>query len=230
VTRTAPFSSTHPALHALLAAIGPVIFLVCEAISAIAWEAGTYDYGHNFISDLGTTICGSSSGGRELCSPLHGVMNFGFVAMGLAIGASALLLAARLTRRRRIAVIALGITIPVGMILVATIHGQDESVANGTMWLHGLGALLAIAAGNSLGLVVGPAGRSLGFPRWYRPTALVLGIVGLVALVFIAVEPPPFDPAVYERISVYTIFAWHFVTAFCLLRSRRRAPSPLLSR
>lgn len=227
MTRRTSFSSTHPALHALLAVIGPVIFLVCEAISAIAWRAGTYDYGRNFISDLGTTICGSTSGGRELCSPLHGVMNFGFVAMGLAIGASAILLATRVTRerlgnKRRIALIALGFLNPFGMVLVASFHSQDESVANGTIWLHAVGAVIAITAGNALGLVAGPAAEAFGFPRWYSPVSIVLGVVGLVAMVFIAVEPPPFDPAIYERIAVYVIFVWHFATAFCLLRAGKK--------
>jgi hypothetical membrane protein len=217
-----PITYRRPRLHAFLAALGPVIFLVCEAISALGWTAGTYDYGHNFISDLGARVCGSMMGGREMCSPLWGVMTFGFVAMGLAIGTSAVLLSARLReahRVRRIVVVALGLIIPFGMVLIAIFPGEQASVDNGTIILHVLGALLAIAAGNILAVVAGSAGAALAFPRWYRPVSVTLGIVGLIGLVFIAVEPPPFDPAIYERIAVYTIFAWHFVTAIALVRS-----------
>jgi hypothetical membrane protein len=217
-----PLTYRRPRLHAFLAALGPVIFLVCEAVSALGWTAGTYDYGHNFISDLGARVCGSMMDGREMCSPLWGVMTFGFVAMGLAIGASAILISARLretNRARRIATIGLGTIIPFGMILIAIFPGEQASVDNGTIVLHVLGAFLAIAAGNTLAIVVGSAREALAFPCWYRPVSVTLGVVGVIALALIAIELPPFDPAIYERIAVYTIFAWHFVTALALFGS-----------
>jgi hypothetical membrane protein len=156
-------------------------------------------------------------------------MTFGFVAMGLAIGASAILISARLretNRARRIATIGLGTIIPLGMILIAvfpgeqaSFPGEQASVDNGTIIPHVLGAFLAIAAGNTLAIVMGSAREALAFPCWYRPVSITLGVVGLIALALIAIEPPPFDPAIYERIAVYTIFAWHFVTALALFGS-----------
>ena len=208
-------------LLAALAALGPIIFLVAEAVSAIAWTAGTYDYGHNFISDLGTTVCGSTFGGREMCSPLHAVMNVGFVAMGFAIGTTAVILARRLAGVRRVAVMVLGVVVPVGMMPVAVFHGGVESVDNGTIALHVLGAFLAIVAGNTLAILVGANAARLGLPRWYRLANIVIGVIGLVGLLFIALEPPPFDPAIYERISVYSIFTWLFLTTAALLASLR---------
>jgi hypothetical protein len=208
-------------LLAALAALGPIIFLVAEAVSAIAWTAGTYDYGHNFISDLGTTVCGSTFGGREMCSPLHAVMNVGFVAMGFAIGTTAVILARRLAGVRRVAVTILGVVVPVGMMLVAVFHGGVESVDNGTIALHVLGAFLAIVAGNTLAILVGANAARLGLPRWYRLANIVIGAIGLVGLLFIALEPPPFDPAIYERISVYSIFTWLFLTTAALVASLR---------
>ena len=230
-TSTPTLTSIPPRAHlrrrtvllAILAAVGPLIFLIAEAVSAIAWTAGTYNYGHNFISDLGTTVCGSTFGGREMCSPLHAVMNVGFVAMGFAIAATVALLATRLHGVRRGVITALGRVVPVGMLLVAIFHGGVESVDNGTIALHVLGAFLAIAAGNTLAITMGAHSDRLGLPRWYRVATITLGVVGLVALVCIAVEPPPLDPAIYERISVYSIFSWLFLTTAALLTTPRRS-------
>jgi hypothetical membrane protein len=151
-------------------------------------------------------------------------MNIGFVAMGFAIGTTAVLLATRLRRANCIAVTVLGVVVPVGMLLVAAFHGGVESVDNGTIALHVLGAFLAIAAGNTLAIVVGTNAGRLGFPRWYRLSTIVIGSIGLVALVCIGLEPPPVDPAIYERISVYSIFTWLFLTTAALLVARRRMP------
>ena len=200
-------------LTALLAIFGPLVFLVCEAISAQAWTAGVYDYGHNFISDLGTTVCGSTFGGREMCSPLHAVMNFGFVAMGLATATAAVLLGTRLVGRRRVALFVLGPTIALGMLLVAGFPGGVESEADGTIALHALGAGLAIAAGNLTAIVVGSASIRLGFARWHRMLVVTLGIVGLIALVLTVADPGLLDAAIFERTAVYAIFGFWLATA-----------------
>ena len=220
-----PFGRSRRAqfLTAIVAAFAPLVFLVCEAISALAWTAGTYNYGHNFISDLGTTVCGSTFGDRLMCSPLHGVMNFGFVAMGLGVAATVALLATRLLTARRVIATILGCSIAGGMILVAVFPGGVESVDNGTIALHVLGAAVAILFGNTLAIVMGAGRARLGFPRWYGRAVIALGVVGLVALAFLGAGATFLDPAVFERISVYSIFAWLLLTSaiqFSALRAR----------
>jgi hypothetical protein len=200
-------------LVVVLAAFAPLVFLVTEAIAAIAWTAGTYNYGHNFISDLGTTVCGSTFGDRVMCSPLHGVMNFGYVAMGLGVAVTVALLALRLHGARRVWSTVLGGSLAVGMILVATFPGGVESVDNGTIVLHSLGAAIAISFGNILAILMGANAASLGFPGWYSRVAIALGVIGLVGLVLLLSGVTFLDPAVFERISVYTIFLWLFLTS-----------------
>lgn len=200
-------------LTAIVAAFAPLVFLVSEAIAAVAWKAGTYDYGHNFISDLGTTVCGSVHSGREMCSPLHGVMNFGFVAMGLGVAVFVALMASRLPRVRRVILTLLGLSVALGMSLVAGFPGGVESEADGTIALHVLGAGLAIAAGNTLAIAMGANSPRLGLAPWYRPLAITLGVIGLVGLVLLVSGATFLDPAVFERIAVYAIFAWHLSTS-----------------
>jgi len=200
-------------LTALVAAFAPLVFLVSEAIAAIAWTAGTYYYGHNFISDLGTTVCGSVHSGREMCSPLHAVMNFGFVAMGLGVAVFVALMASRLPRVRRVILTVLGFCVALGMSLVAGFPGGVESEADGTIVLHVLGAGLAIAAGNILAIAMGANGPRLGLAWWYRPLAITLGVTGLLGLLLLVGGATVLDPAVFERIAVYAIFAWHLSTS-----------------
>ena len=208
-------------LTAIVAAFAPLVFLVCEAISALAWTAGTYNYGHNFISDLGTTVCGSTFGDRLMCSPLHGVMNFGFIAMGLGVATTVALLAARLPKVRRSLATLFGCLIAAGMILVAVFHGGVESVGNGTIALHVLGAAVAILLGNTQAIIMGSNRRRLGFPSWYGRTVITLGIIGLVALALLGVGATFLDPAIFERISVYAIFAWLLLTSAVQVYSLR---------
>lgn len=212
-------------LIVVFAAFAPLVFLVSEAISAAAWSAGTYDYGHNFISDLGTTVCGSTFADRVMCSPLHGVMNVGFVAMGVGVAVTAALLASRLRGARRVLSTVSGCLVAVGMILVATFHGGVESVDNGTIAIHALGAAAAIALGNILAITMGTNARQLGFPRWYSRAAVALGIIGLVGLVLLLSGATVLDPAVFERISVYAIFVWLFLTSAAQLTSSRTGRS-----
>jgi type IV secretory pathway VirB2 component (pilin) len=214
--RVVTLSSRRRPLSAAVAAFGPVVFLVCEAIAAFAWTAGTYGYGVNFISDLGTTVCGSYFSGRVMCSPLHGVMNFGLAAMGVAVALAVSLMAVAFPRRRRITTTVLGCLLAVGMLLVAVFHGGVESVQNGMLIFHVLGAVVAIICGNTLGIIVGATSSRLGFPRWFKPVAVALGVIGIVSLGGCLL----FGSAVFERMAVYSIFAWLLVASSLLIRSR----------
>lgn len=210
-------TSTTRRLSAAFAALGPLVFLVCEAVAALGWTAGRYDYGYNFISDLGTTVCGSQFSGRVMCSPLHGVMNVGFAAMGISVGIALASMAIALPRGRRIVMTACGALLALGMISVAVFPGGIESVTEGTLVFHVLGAVVAIVVGNTAGIVTGANRGRLGFPPWFGPVAVLLGILGIVSLVGCLV----FSSAVFERVAVYSIFAW-LLTASALLFRRAR--------
>lgn len=208
---------------AIFAAFAPLVFLITEAAAAIAWTAGTYDYGHNFISDLGTTVCNSTFDDRLMCSPLHSVMNFGYVAMGVSVAVTVTLLASRLDHTRRVLATVLGCLVAGGMILVAAFPGGAESVHDGAIVLHVLGAVVAITLGNSLAIIMGANGELLRFPRWYAWAAIALGVIGLTGLAFLIAGATFLNPAVFERISVYAIFAWLLLTSGTQFAVNRKA-------
>lgn len=78
------------AAAALLA--GPVVYLTAEAISAAAWKNPTYSYTRDWISDLGSTTRGVFQS-RLIDSPLHTVMNTGFILQGILYAAGTIALA-----------------------------------------------------------------------------------------------------------------------------------------
>lgn len=62
----------------------PQFFLV-ELVVVMAWAGpAPYSWMGNYISDLGALNCGLYRG-REVCSPLNGVMNASFVLQGLGL-------------------------------------------------------------------------------------------------------------------------------------------------
>ncbi|SDS95571.1 DUF998 domain-containing protein [Microlunatus soli] len=74
--------------------IGTAVFFVGQAI-AQAWVRAPYSMIDNYVSDLGAVDCGSVSVGiyrAQVCSPLHGFMNAGFVLTGVGIVLGTLLL------------------------------------------------------------------------------------------------------------------------------------------
>src|SRR5206468_1021549 len=108
----------------------------------------------NWISDLGSASAGVFQG-RALNSPLHAVMNSGFIIQGLLFGVGALLLSRTVTGRIRTFTTVMAVVATVGYILVGTFHGSLQAQQNGTLPLHFTGATLAILGANLLSVVLG---------------------------------------------------------------------------
>ncbi|BCT75037.1 hypothetical protein SCMU_08790 [Sinomonas cyclohexanicum] len=79
-------------------AVSVVQFFVAEAATIAAWRGpAPYSRRLNFISDLGQLSCGIH-GTREVCSPLHALMNTSFVLQGLGMVIAALLITSAVLR------------------------------------------------------------------------------------------------------------------------------------
>ena len=91
--------------------------MVVETVAASAWETPAYSYAFNFISDLGAPDC-STFQGREICSPLHTVMNAGFIVQGVLFVVASVLLQRLASGRARNIYLAIALIYGVGMVLV----------------------------------------------------------------------------------------------------------------
>lgn len=199
--------------------LGPVIYVAAEATTAAAWKSPSYSYADNWISDLGSATAGVFQG-RELDSPLHVVMNSGFIVQGLLFGIGAVLLSRMISGRLRTFTAVTGIVTMIGYIIVGTFHGSLQAQQNGTLPLHFTGATLAILGGNVLALVLGIHWRKTPQTRLIGLVGIVAGAFGLasaIALLFTFDAGLP--SGAIERGSVYTIVIWQLSVATALLRS-----------
>ncbi|PRY39558.1 DUF998 domain-containing protein [Umezawaea tangerina] len=157
-----------------------VVYLTAEFIAAAAWSDPPYSYTHHFISNLG--VRGPTTAfGQFMRSPLFWVMNSGFVLFGL-VALTAVLLLRGLPGRRRGVVLALGVLLATGAVVLGFFPGSGDTAENGSTDFHSLGALLAFVSGNVLAIVLGRAHRTLGLSRGLGRGLVVAGIYGLVSI------------------------------------------------
>ena len=98
-----------------------------------------------------------------------------------------------------------------GVIIVGLIHGGNPL----TSGYHTLGAIMAILGGNFLMLLVS---RSLDYFEGYQKTTLALGVIGIIAFGITFFTVCESYMPIFERLSVYTLIVWSFLTGFYLLR------------
>jgi hypothetical membrane protein len=183
-------------------------YLTLEGIAAAAFRP-RYSYVDNFISDLGIP-----SGN----SPLAWLMNTAFCLQGTLFLVGAILSVRAVAPRKAGLFVTLAAANAVGNLLIAAFHSGPAAHANGTGWVHAVGAVLAIVGGNAAIL----AGSRV-VSGWHRKVSVALGAFGLLSFVLFLVElkASSFVPlGVWERCSVYSITAWQLLTAVWLLSRR----------
>ena len=161
------------------AIVEPLFWMLCtqyyivQLLVARAWKT-PFSLRNNTISDLGNTACGLY-GIRNVCSPLHGLMNASFLLLGLLMLGGAALVCNRYSKSRaaQIGCVFIGLA-GLGSILVGIF--PENSIGT----LHISGAALSFVFGN-LGLI------SFGYVRDFSPylriCAFLLGTIALLALV-----------------------------------------------
>jgi hypothetical membrane protein len=200
--------------------IAPIIYLVTQAVASTRFSPA-YDYQRNLISELGVTKCGPAPHGPPICSPLHGVMNAGFIAEGALFILATALVFGLLQRRRRTGFAVLGLAHGIGLMLVGLFHVGAADRASGAILYHLTGAAMAILCGN-IAIAISPLAADLGGPaplRWFGKVAGVVGVLAVVVLGVTSTRRETFllGYGLWERLSVYTILAWDLVTGVWLL-------------
>jgi hypothetical membrane protein len=183
-------------------------YLTLEAVAAEAFRPH-YSYARDLISDLGIP-----SGN----SPLAWLMNTAFGVQGSLFLVGAILTVRAVAPRKAGLFVALAAANAVGNLLIAAFHSGPASHANGTAWVHAIGAVLAIVGGNAAIL----AGSRI-VSGWHRKVSVALGAFGLLSFVLFVIElkaSSALPLGVWERCSVYSITAWQLLTAAWLLSRR----------
>ncbi|MGP3690724.1 DUF998 domain-containing protein [Streptomyces sp. IBSNAI002] len=204
---------------AIILIVNALQWVIAEAVTAAAWDSPPHSYATNYINDLGVTECGARFQGRELCSPMHTLMNVSFVAEGILFATGVVLLAQLLDGIARRVVIILGIAHGAGMAVVGFFPSTPDP-SSGAVFQAGA-AGVAILCSNLVVILAG-ALKNLRLPAAYRIFSIAVGVLGIISVLLVGVSER--TVGTFERGSVYAWLLWSVVTGMLLLV--RGAPQP----
>jgi hypothetical membrane protein len=184
--------------------IAGIYFLLAELASAVSTGLPLFEvYTQNTISALGVP---------GYISPIDGLMNSGFIVLGvLLIIGSHMGLSSRIKKWKAIEY-ALTFVTALGLFIIAAIHAGNP--------IHQIGALMAIVGG---GVLLMTAAFALDTSKSYKIASFSLGLIAILFLVvmIIFMGNPDLEiiEAIPERISVYTLILWSFLTGVYLIKN-----------
>ncbi len=180
---------------------GSLYYLLAEFICALFFNDSLVNtYLYHTISELGIP---------NVNSPLSILMNSAFIFIGLAlILGSTYELKNHIIKNKRLFYI-LTLVTAIGVIIVGLIHGGNPL----TSGYHTTGAVMAILGGNILLVVIS---RSTSESGGYEKATLMLAAIGLIAFWVMFFNINNIYMPVFERLSVYTLIIWCFLTGLHL--------------
>ena len=182
---------------------GSLYYLLAEAISAFSFnDLLTNTYLFHTISELGIP---------NINSPLAFLMNSAFVIIGLTFIFGNFYKFKDFIIKNKVVFYILTIVAAIGVIIVALIHAGNP-VTDG---YHSLGAIMAILGGNLLLIIVS---RSMDKFETYQKITLILGCIGVFAFWIMFFNMGSIYMPVFERLSVYTLIIWSFISGIYLLK------------
>lgn len=142
-------------------------YFVAETAVIGGWAGPQpYDRRTGYISDLGAIHCGTYDG-RDVCSPLHWLMNASFVVQGLGMLLGALLLTS-------------------GLLCVAARPGVRVQPGRRRPWLAAVWVRILAATAGAGTMIVGLVPEDLG-SGWHYTGALMYFIAGALAVLVLGV-------------------------------------------
>ena len=184
--------------------IAGIYFLLAELASAVYTGLPLFEvYTQNTISALGVP---------GYISPIDWLMNSGFIVLGvLLIIGFHMGLSSRIKKWKAIEY-ALTFVTALGLFIIAAIHAGNP--------IHQIGALMAIVGG---GVLLMTAAFALDTSKSYKIASFSLGLIAIVFLIvmIIFMGNPDLEiiEAVPERISVYALILWSFLTGVYLIKN-----------
>lgn len=182
--------------------IGSLYYIVAEAVSATFFNASFFNtYVFHAISELGIP---------NLNSPLFWLMNSAFILVGLALIFGYFYRFKDLIVKNKAVISIFTLITGLGVIIVGLIHGGNPL----TSGYHTLGAVMAILGGNILLVLISKSMDDFGA---YQKITLILGVFGLIAFWVMFFNIRSVYMPVFERLSVYTLILWCFLTGIFLI-------------
>lgn len=183
--------------------IGSLYYILAEAISATFFNSSIFNtYAFHTISELGIPNANS---------PLFWLMNSSFILIGLTLIFGNFYRFKDFIIKNKIIINIFTLITGFGVIIVGLIHGGNPL----TSGYHTLGAVMAILGGNILLILIS---RSMDDFGAYQKISLILGVIGLIVFWVMFFNIQSVFMPVFERLSVYTLILWSFLTGIYLIK------------
>ena len=183
--------------------IGSLYYILAEAISATFFNSSIFNtYVFHTISELGIPNANS---------PLFWLMNSAFILIGLTLIFGNFYRFKDFIIKNKIIINIFTLITGFGVIIVGLIHGGNPL----TSGYHTLGAVMAILGGNILLILIS---RSMDDFGAYQKISLILGVIGLIVFWVMFFNIQSVFMPVFERLSVYTLILWSFLTGIYLIK------------
>ncbi len=183
--------------------VGSLYYAIAEAVCATFFNASIFNtYIFHTISELGIPNGNS---------PLSWLMNSAFILIGLTLVFGYFYKFKEIVVKNKILCSVFIVITALGVIIVGLIHGGNPL----TSGYHTLGAVMAILGGNVLLVIIS---KSLAEFESYQKATLTLGVFGLIVFWIMFFNMQSVYMPVFERLSVYTLIVWCFLTGVYLLR------------
>ncbi|WP_407453478.1 DUF998 domain-containing protein [Methanobrevibacter sp.] len=182
--------------------IGSLFYVIAEAISAAFFNASLFNtYVFHTISELGIPNGNS---------PLFWLMNSAFILIGLVLIFGNFYRFKDYIVKNKVLFYIFTLVTGIGVIIVGLVHGGNPF----TLGYHMLGAMMAILGGNILLIIVSRSMQEFGI---YQKLTLILGLFGLMVFWIMFFNMELGYMPVFERLSVYTMIIWSFLTGVYIL-------------
>ena len=182
--------------------IGSLYYLIAEAVSATFFNDSLINtYMFHTISELGIP---------NVNSPLSWLMNSAFILIGLTLIFGNFYKFKDFIIKNKTIFYVFTLITSFGVIIVGFIHGGNPL----TSGYHTLGAVMAILGGNLLLVLIS---RSMGEFKQYQKITFILGIIGIIVFWILFFNMENIYMPVFERLSVYTLIVWSFITGVYLV-------------
>lgn len=184
--------------------VGSLYYIVAEVISATFFNDSLFNtYVFHTISELGIPNGNS---------PLFWLMNSAFILIGLAVIFSVFYKFKDYLIKNKLIIYILTIVTGLGVVIVGMIHGGNPL----TSGYHTLGAIMAILGGNLLLVFIS---KSMEDFHIYQKATLTLGLLGIIVFWVMFFNIKSSYMPVFERLSVYTLIIWSFISGVYLIKS-----------
>lgn len=188
----------------IIMVFGSLYYILAELISAGFFNDSLINtYLFHTISELGVPVANS---------PLSFLMNSAFILIGITLLLGYFANFRDFIIKYKLIISILAVITALGVIIVGFIHAGNPL----TDGYHSLGAVMAILSGNVMLILVS---RAMAEFESYQKITLILGIIGFIVFWIMFFNLESLYMPVFERLSVYTLIIWNFMTGFYLYKT-----------